>query len=211
MAAFITFEGPEGSGKTTVICAVKTYLAERYQIRVLTTREPGGNPIAEQIRNILQADSAVNMDARTEALLFAAARRQHLIETVQPALAAGEMVISDRYIDSSLAYQGGGRRLGVDAVLAVNQFATDNLMPELTIYLDLPVEVGLARIEAHRSYKVDRLDRETLDFHQRVRETYLNLLKRFPERIKKIDASQDLEDVIEDTKQLLDTVLEGKS
>ncbi|CAH1854983.1 dTMP kinase [Convivina intestini] len=210
-SVFISIEGPEGAGKTSLINALAPELRQNLKRPVLTTREPGGNPIAEGIRNMLAADTSVNMDARTEALLFAAARRQHLVETILPALAKDEIVLSDRYLDSSLAYQGGGRRLGVDDVLALNEFAIDHVLPDLTLYLDLPVEIGLERINQQRQSKIDRLDREKLDFHQRVRETYLSLLERFPDRIVKIDANQPLEQVIQAARVELSKVLEVES
>ncbi|CAH1853390.1 dTMP kinase [Convivina intestini] len=210
-SVFISFEGPEGAGKTSLINALAPELRQNLKRPVLTTREPGGNPIAEGIRNMLAADTSVNMDARTEALLFAAARRQHLVETILPALAKDEIVLSDRYLDSSLAYQGGGRRLGVDDVLALNEFAIDHVLPDLTLYLDLPVEIGLERINQQRQSKIDRLDREKLDFHQRVRQTYLSLLERFPDRIVKIDANQPLEQVIQAARVELSKVLEVES
>lgn len=210
-SVFISIEGPEGAGKTSLINALAPELRQNLKRPVLTTREPGGNPIAEGIRNMLAADTSVNMDARTEALLFAAARRQHLVETILPALAKNEIVLSDRYLDSSLAYQGGGRRLGVDDVLALNEFAIDHVLPDLTLYLDLPVEIGLERINQQRQSKIDRLDREKLDFHQRVRQTYLSLLERFPDRIVKIDANQPLEQVIQAARVELSKVLEVES
>lgn len=210
-SVFISIEGPEGAGKTSLINALAPELRQNLKRPVLTTREPGGNPIAEGIRNMLAADTSVNMDARTEALLFAAARRQHLVETILPALAKDEIVLSDRYLDSSLAYQGGGRRLGVDDVLALNEFAIDHVLPDLTLYLDLPVEIGLERINQQRQSKIDRLDREKLDFHQRVRQTYLSLLERFPDRIVKIDANQPLEQVIQAARVELSKVLEVES
>ncbi|CAH1851652.1 dTMP kinase [Convivina praedatoris] len=210
-SVFISIEGPEGAGKTSLINALAPELRQNLKRSVLTTREPGGNPIAEGIRNMLAADTSVNMDARTEALLFAAARRQHLVETILPALARNEIVLSDRYIDSSLAYQGGGRQLGVDDVLVLNEFAINHVLPDLTLYLDLPVEIGLERINQQRQNKIDRLDREKLDFHQRVRKTYLNLLERFPDRIVKIDANQPLDHVIQAAQVELNKILEVKS
>lgn len=145
------------------------------------------------------------MDPWTEALLYAASRREHLVQTVQPAIAAGKVVLSDRYLDSSLAYQGGGRELGVDRIAELNAFATQGQLPDLTIYLDLPVEVGLERIFANRKGKIDRLDEEELSFHQAVRQTYLELVEKSPERIKLVNANQDVQAVIEEVKQVLAT------
>ena len=197
---FISFEGPDGAGKTSVINAIYHDMTSRlgYQ-KVLLTREPGGNRISEQIRDVLFDDQNTNMDARTEALLFAAARRQHIVEDIEPALKAGKVVLSDRYIDSSVAYQGGGRHLGTDDIWELNQFAIHGLLPQLTIYLDIDSELGIQRINQHRSDQVNRLDREKLRFHRDVRASYLVLAQRHKERIVVIDASQPLADVISDT------------
>lgn len=201
---FISFEGPDGAGKTSVINAIHQQLAEQYgDEQVLLTREPGGNRISEQIREVLFDDQNTNMDARTEALLFAAARRQHIVEDIEPALKAGKIVLSDRYIDSSVAYQGGGRHLGNNDIWELNQFAIHGLLPDLTIYLDIDSELGLQRISQHRSNQVNRLDREKLRFHQDVRAAYLTLAQRHRDRIVTIDASQPLADVIQDTQQAI--------
>lgn len=200
---FITFEGPEGAGKTSVLQALVAELQPQLGDELVTTREPGGHPISEAIRAILQPAEDNGMDDRTEALLYTAARRQHLVSVILPALAAGKVVISDRYVDSSLAYQGGGRGLGVDQIWQINQFAIDGLMPDLTIYLDVPAEVGLARVMANRQDKIDRLDKESLEFHRAVRETYLALQRDFSDRIKLIDATQPLEQVIAATRTVL--------
>lgn len=202
-AKFISFEGPEGAGKTSVLQALIGELGPMLGDDLVTTREPGGNPIAEAIRAILQPEEDNGMDKRTEALLYAAARRQHLVETIQPALAAGKVVISDRYIDSSLAYQGGGRDLGVDRIWTLNQFATEGLLPDLTVYLDVPADIGLKRVMQHRQGKIDRLDKEDLSFHIKVRNTYLALRDQFPDRIQVIDATQPLETVITTTRALI--------
>ncbi|MGO1337648.1 MAG: dTMP kinase [Leuconostoc fallax] len=202
-AKFISFEGPEGAGKTSVLQALIEELRPMLGDELVTTREPGGNPIAEAIRAILQPEEDNGMDKRTEALLYAAARRQHLVETIQPALAAGKVVISDRYIDSSLAYQGGGRDLGVDRIWTLNQFATEGLLPDLTVYLDVPADIGLKRVMQHRQGKIDRLDKEDLSFHIKVRNTYLALRDQFPDRIQVIDATQPLETVITATRALI--------
>ena len=194
---FISFEGPDGAGKTSVISAIQEWLTQKYgKQTVLLTREPGGNRISEQIRQILFDDHNTNMDARTEALLFAAARRQHIVEDIEPALQVGKIVLSDRYVDSSVAYQGGGRHLGADDIWELNQFAIHGLLPDLTIYLDVPSELGLERISKHRQNQVNRLDREKLRFHQDVRNAYLTLAHRHQKRIQLIDASQSLPKVI---------------
>ncbi|AEJ31100.1 MULTISPECIES: dTMP kinase [Leuconostoc] len=200
---FITFEGPEGAGKTSVLNQLVAEFQQTLGDDLISTREPGGNPISEAIRAILQPEEDNGMDDRTEALLYTAARRQHLVETVLPALKAGKVVISDRYVDSSLAYQGGGRGLGVDHIWQINQFAIDGLLPDLTIYFDLPSELGLARVKANRQGKIDRLDKESLAFHQKVRETYLELQVKFSDRIKIVDATQSLDNVVDATRQLI--------
>ena len=200
---FITLEGPEGSGKTTAVNYAVSKLEEMgYQI--VRTREPGGTPIAEQIRNVILDKANTAMDKRTEALLYAASRRQHLVEKVWPALKEGKIVICDRYLDSSLAYQGGARGLGVDNVLNINMFATEGTFPDLTLLFDIEPEIGLARIAANANREVNRLDLEKLEFHKTVRNTFLELAKRYPERYIIIDASKAREDVAKDT---LDAIL----
>ena len=194
MSLFITLEGPEGSGKTSAIKIVKEQL-EKEGYQIVMTREPGGTPISEQIRNFILDKSNTAMDYRTEALLYAASRRQHLVEKVWPNVKEGKLVICDRYLDSSLAYQGYARGLGVEDILNVNMYATEGTFPDITLLFDLEPEVGLARINANSSREVNRLDLEKLDFHHRVRNGYLSLAKRFPDRFVIIDASKDLEEV----------------
>ncbi|KOS63026.1 dTMP kinase [Lysinibacillus agricola] len=199
---FITFEGPEGAGKTTVIQKIAERLTQE-NIDVLATREPGGIEIAEKIRTIILNPAHTAMDERTEALLYAAARSQHYFEKVRPALDAGKMVICDRFIDSSLAYQGYARGIGVDEVLSINEFAIGKKLPDVTILFDLAPEVGLARIHAHGEREVNRLDVESLAFHKKVREGYLQLVERYPERIHVVNADQNIERVVEDVWSLL--------
>ncbi|MDO7908549.1 dTMP kinase [Paenibacillus sp. JX-17] len=191
---FITFEGGEGAGKTTMLQRLAGYFEDQHLPYILT-REPGGIDISEQIRSIILNPAHTSMDGRTEALLYAAARRQHLVEKVEPALEEGSIVICDRFVDSSLVYQGFARGLGMEEVWSINQFAIDQRMPELTLYLDIEPEAGLARIAAHRGHEVDRLDMEGLDFHRKVREGYLLLASRYPERIKVVNADQSIEEV----------------
>ena len=199
---FITLEGPEGSGKTTAVeAAVKKLQEMGYEI--VRTREPGGTPISEQIRNVILDKSNTSMDGRTEALLYAASRRQHLVEKVWPAIKEGKIVICDRYLDSSLAYQGGARGLGIDEILNINLFATENTWPDLTLLFDIKPEIGLARISANADREVNRLDLEKIDFHNKVRESFLLLAKRYPERYVIIDASQDRETVAKDTMEAI--------
>ncbi|WP_441794647.1 dTMP kinase [Limosilactobacillus reuteri] len=198
---FISFEGPDGAGKTSVIQQIQQQLEDQLGTeKVMYTREPGGNKISEQIRQVLFDGQNTDMDGRTEALLFAAARRQHIVSEIIPWLKAGKVILCDRFVDSSIAYQGAGRGLGEKEIWQINQFAIDGLMPSLTIYLDIESEIGLRRIAEHRSNQINRLDKEKLAFHQTVRQSYLKLYKNYPERIKLIDASQPLEKVIEDVK-----------
>ena len=195
---FITFEGPEGSGKTTVSNIIEKRL-EKIGYSVVHTREPGGTPIAEQIRNIILDKVNTKLDARAEALLYAASRRQHLVEKVWPALKEGKIVICDRYIDSSLAYQGGARELGVDNVLNINMFATEGTFPDMTLLFDIKPEDGLNRIAINANREVNRLDLEKIEFHKSVRETFLKLASQYKERYVIIDASKPLEEVVENT------------
>ena len=195
---FITLEGPEGSGKTTAVDYAVSKL-EEMGYKIVRTREPGGTPIAEQIRNVILDKANTAMDERTEALLYAASRRQHLVEKVWPALKEGKIVICDRYLDSSLAYQGGARGLGVENILNVNNFATEGTFPDLTLLFDIDPKVGLARIAANANREFNRLDLEKLDFHNKVRNTFLELAKRYPERFIVIDASKSREEVADAT------------
>ena len=197
MSKFITFEGGEGSGKTTVIKEVAKRL-ESENHKIVLTREPGGTPIAEEIRNVILDKKNTNMDPRTEALLYAASRRQHLVEKIWPALKRGEIVFCDRYLDSSLAYQGGARGLGIDEVLSINMFATEGSYPDLTLLFDIEPELGLKRISANSNREVNRLDLEKLDFHKKVREYFHLLAKKYPNRYVIIDASKPLNEVVED-------------
>lgn len=178
-----------------MIGRIGSYFEER-GIPYVVTREPGGIEIAEKIRSIILDPLHTAMDARTEALLYAAARSQHLAEKVEPALRAGKAVICDRFVDSSLVYQGYARGLGIENVWAINRFAIGDLMPDVTLYLDIEPEVGLGRIDAHDGREVNRLDLENLEFHRKVREGYFLLKEQFPERIRVIDASMKQEDVL---------------
>lgn len=197
---FITFEGNDGCGKTTISSRIyETLKAEGYD--VIFTREPGGISISEQIRSVLLDPKNTTMDGRTEALLYAAARRQHLVEKVIPALEEGKIVLCDRFIDSSLAYQGVARGLGIDEVYTVNEFAIDSHMPDATIFLKVDAEVGMARI-ASRGEK-DRLDEEGEKFHRLVAQGYDEVLKRYQNRIHVIDAEQEVDQVFEDTYRLI--------
>nr|WP_263314370.1 dTMP kinase [Mammaliicoccus sp. Marseille-Q6498] len=203
MGQFITFEGPEGSGKTTVIHKIHERLNKDYD--VLMTREPGGIKISEAIRALL-LDSDDEMDERTEALLFAAARRQHLVEKILPQLNNGGIVLCDRFVDSSLSYQGYAREIGVEEVKAINEFAIENLYPDLTLYFDVPAEVGLNRIKDNQR-DANRLDKEKIEFHHKVTDGYQKLIAEYPDRIKVIDATQPLEKVVEDAYSMITNFL----
>lgn len=203
---FITFEGGEGSGKSTAIERLGEKLRSLGK-KVVITREPGGTPISEEIRSVILDKANTGMDPWTEALLYAASRRQHVKEKIEPALEEGAIVISDRYVDSSLAYQGGARGLGIDKVLLLNQFALDGVMPDLTIYFDLAPETGLGRIRKNESREVNRLDLERISFHEKVRESFLALKDMFPERIKIIDANLTPDQVFQEIWDLVSVLL----
>jgi dTMP kinase len=203
---FITLEGPEGAGKTTIIDMLLNYYQEQEK-QIIKTREPGGIPISEKIRSIILDPKHTEMDARTEALLYAAARRQHLVEKVIPALNSGAIILCDRFIDSSLAYQGFARGIDMDEIWEINQFAIGDVMPELTIYFDLDPRVGLARINTTSDREINRLDLEKIEFHELVQEGYYKVIEKFPERIVKVDASKPLEQVFQDTVEIINQFL----
>lgn len=208
MKGFITFEGGECSGKTTIINAI-CKLFEEKKIDYITTREPGGIMIAEKIRDIILDPNNTDMTPECEALLYAASRMQHLSQKVIPAIKNNKIVLCDRFLDSSLAYQGYARGLGIDKVLNANAFAL-NYLPELTIFIDVTPEVALKRIEnKDRNGKKDRLDLESINFHKRVYNGYHKLLERYPDRIVRIDGNNPLEKVIEDCVKVIFKYLEG--
>ncbi|MFD1204512.1 MULTISPECIES: dTMP kinase [Sporosarcina] len=203
---FITFEGPDGAGKTTVLGEIVKRLEEK-GVSVVATREPGGIRIAEKIRNVILDNEHQEMDSRTEALLYAAARRQHLAEKVLPALQEGKIVLCDRFVDSSLAYQGMGRGLGMDEVMSINAFAIDGTMPDLTIYFDITPEEGLQRIGKNEAREQNRLDNESMRFHKNVYEGYQKLLKQYPKRIISVDATKPLLEVTENVWKIISAQL----
>jgi len=190
---FITLEGPEGSGKSTQIVRLARKL-KALGIAVYCTREPGGTPAGDAIRHLLQhAKEGEDLCPEAELLLFAASRAQHVRQVILPRLARGEWVISDRFADSTTAYQGYARELGVDTVLRVNRFAVGQATPSLTLLIDIDVRAGFRRIRgrnAHAAQGRDRIERETVVFHDCVRRGYLALARRFPDRIKRIDGNQ---------------------
>ena len=204
---FITFEGPDGSGKTTVSTGVYNKLKEE-GYDVIYTREPGGIDIAEQIRSVILDPNNTAMDARTEALLYAASRRQHLVEKVLPALERGAIVLCDRFIDSSLAYQGCGRHLGIQEVYDINQFAIEGHMPDKTIFLNVSPEVGLERVNANRSF-VDRMELESMQFHQDVYNGYQKVVEMYKDRMIIIDSSRTSDVVIAEAYDKVMEIING--
>lgn len=191
----ISFEGSEGSGKSTQIAR----LAARLQAlgrEVLATREPGGTEIGEQIRNIIVHNSKGDeMCAETELLLFAAARAQLVREVIVPALGRGAVVLSDRYLDSSTVYQGIARNLALDPVDRINRFAVGDVMPDLTVVIDVPTEVSLARIRQRASDLPDRMERQNIEFYRKVREGYLLLARQWPARVVVVEGTQSAESI----------------
>lgn len=190
----ITLEGNDGSGKSSVIEAIRKTLEEK-GYPVVYTREPGGSQIAENIRKVILDVKNTGMDARTEALLYAASRREHIEKTIRPALQAGQIVLCDRFIDSSLAYQGYARGLGIDEVYNMNLYATEGLLPDLTILICVKPEIGIARITQNHRGELDRLESEKMEFHQKVYQGYLAVQKKFPSRIQMIDGEKTKEEV----------------
>ena len=203
---FITFEGPDGSGKSTVIKAVyERLINDGYS--VILTREPGGTPIAEKIRDVILDNSNTALDARTEALLYAASRRQHLVEKIWPAIKEGKIVLCDRFLDSSLAYQGEGRKLGIENILNVNLFATENTYPDLTLFFNISPEEGLKRVSKDKKRVADRLDNENANFHQEVYNGFLKVNSMYKDRIQVIDATKSLNEVIENAYKIIKSKL----
>lgn len=198
---FVTIEGGEGCGKTSIIKLLCNDL-NKAQIKNLPSREPGGSKISEEIRNVILNVKNTAMDYMTEALLYAASRRQHLEEIVKPAIHEGYLVICDRYIDSSLAYQGYARGLGIEKVYNINMYATGGFLPDLTILIDEPSEIGLARIQKNNR-DMDRLDLEKKTFHENVRAGYLEVAKMFPERIVIVNGDDTLENVYNNIKKII--------
>jgi dTMP kinase len=186
---FISFEGGEGAGKSTQSNLLKDWF-EKKGFKVLLTREPGGTKLGNQLRSILLANETGEISPRAEALMYAADRAHHVYSIVRPALNNGEVVITDRYLDSSIAYQGAGRILLPTEVARISRWATESLTPTLTIILDLPANIGLSRLKG-----ADRLESEPVIFHERVRQEYLNLANTDPERYLVVDATQNVETI----------------
>ena len=192
---FITFEGGEGCGKSTQIAALKARLEDMGKT-VVQTREPGGTALGESVRNLLQYDDAgQGMSPEAELLLFAASRAQHVRELIVPAIAEGQIVLCDRFLDSTTVYQGVARAIDSKKVDTVNQFAIGDTMPDLTILIDLPPEIGLARVHARSDGKLDRMENEAIEFFQAVRQGYLDLAKSEPKRFLVLDGCQSVEEL----------------
>lgn len=198
---FITFEGGEGAGKSSNMAFVADWLRAR-GVDVVCSREPGGTALAEQIRELLLAPAQGDMSDGAELLLIFAARAQHLAEKIQPALAAGSWVLCDRFTDATYAYQGGGRGLSVDKIARLEQLVQDDLRPDLTLLLDLPVAVGMQR--AGKRGDLDRIEQQSLDFFERIRTTYLQRAADAPERVAVVDASCELEAVQQQLQRVLE-------
>ena len=206
---FITFEGNDGSGKSSVIETIKKELISR-GYNVLYSREPGGSKIAEKIREVILDVDNVGMDDKTESLLYAASRREHIVKTLLPALNEGKIVLCDRYLDSSLAYQGYARGIGIDEVYRMNTYATDNLLPDLTLLICVKPEVGFERIKKKQRGALDRLEIEKMEFHKKVYEGYLEVQKKFPHRIIIINGEASKEQVRKDALEVVIKFLEEK-
>lgn len=187
---FITLEGTDGAGKSTQMKYLKDFFENR-GYSVCLTREPGGTKISEKIRELILDNANQEMEEKSEALLYAAARAQHVHQVILPALKEGKVVLCDRFVDSSIVYQGKARNIGMESVEAINHFATGGLSPNLTLWFDLPPEEGLKRVAA--SGKVDRLEQETIEFHQKVYEGYGELQRKYPHRIKAVDGTQSID------------------
>ena len=210
MALFITFEGVEGSGKTTQIRRLKTYLA-RKGIPCMVTREPGGTRIGDQVRRILLNPDHKGLDPLAELFLYEAARAQHIKEFIKPLLKKKGVILCDRFADASVAYQGEGRRLGVKLVERLNQLATDGLKPDVTFLLDCPTGVGLKRAirrnEVLKQEKEGRFEKEKIQFHNRVRKGYLSLARKEPRRVKVIDTRKGEDMVFEEIRGIIEKII----
>lgn len=204
---FITIEGTDGSGKSTQIELLMDYLRKK-GADVIFTREPGGTQISEKIREIILDVDNSEMTGITEALLYAAARSQHVEEKIIPALEAGKIIICDRFVDSSIAYQGAARGLGAEKIMGINEAALHGIMPDMTLFFDLSPEKGILRKKNERA--LDRLEKEKMDFHEKVYEGYKNLCKKYPERIKPIDADRSIDEVHSEVIVVIDGLLKGK-
>ena len=216
---FISFEGPDGSGKSVIINKVYEWLVNKVNntdfqyTSVIKTREPGGlnSPLAEKIRNLVLNETELAIPAQTEALLFAASRSAHVIQTIQPNLNNNAIVLSDRYVDSSIVYQGYVRQLGVDNIWKINEFAMNNILPDLTILLMVDAEIGLKRI-AENNRETNRLDKEGLEFHKQVQKYYQEIKDNDKNnRIVIVDANQSIEEVFSDVKNIIEKLIYARN
>lgn len=203
----ISLEGPDGAGKSTTLKEVLKQIGPKLTTQYIEVREPGGSKISEKIRQIILDPHNQKMDDRTEALLYAASRSQLMAEVVIPALKAGKLVISDRFVDSSLVYQGAGRDLGMEKVKQINDFATRTIEPDLTLFFDLDPKIGLARIQKLRPDHEDRLEQEKIAFHEKVYQGYQKLADLYPQRIVRINANQDVNLVVDETIKAIENKL----
>jgi dTMP kinase len=201
---FITLEGPDGSGKSTIIKLIGDYMKEK-GIDFIVTREPGGTKIGEKIRSIILDNENISMGPETEALLYAAARSQHVHEKIIPALNEGKVVFSDRFILSSLAYQGVGRQLGIERVKSINDFGLRGIYPDLILFFHIDPELTLQR----KTLKMggDRLEQEGNEFHKRVYDGYMELIKMYPENVKIIDATKSIDEVLNQSIEEIEKLL----
>ena len=211
MGYFITIEGGEGSGKTSVLQEVIKLLNNDGYTNIVTSREPGGIKIATQIREVLLDKSNTSMDALTETFLFAASRRQHIVEKVLPELNNGAIFICDRFVDSSYVYQGIAGKVGLDRVVEINEIATMGCKPDLTILFDLDPRIGLERINKNKDREVNRLDLASIEYHDKVRAGYKQVAEMFKDRIVVVDASKSFEQVINDVYNIVKAKLEEQN
>lgn len=206
LGKFIVVEGMEGCGKTTNMQFIQTYLAA-HQIPLVVTREPGGTPLAEEIRTLLLVNRDENVSEEAELLLMFAARAQHLAQKIKPALSDNQWVLCDRFTDATYAYQGGGRQLSQQTIAALETLVQKELRPDLIIILDVPVEKGLER--AAQRGNLDRFEQEQKDFFERVRDVYLKRAQKHPNRYKIVDASLPIEEVQKNIQQVLNQFIQG--
>ena len=204
---FITFEGPEGSGKTTQIALLKQYLCKR-GFSVLTTREPGGEKVAEKIRRILLSPQ-YSLEPLAELFLYASSRIQHVEKVIRPALRKGKIVLSDRFCDATLAYQGYGRKLSREFIKKINRLSTGGLKPDITILLDIEARLGLKKARHIKKFSnsVDRIEKESLTFHRRVRQGYLKLAQKEPKRIKVVKVKKEIKETQAEIRKIVSNVI----
>jgi len=204
---FITFEGGEGTGKSTQIRLLERYLQAKGH-EVVLSWEPGGTPLGEKIRSLLIDPNSGKIDYKAEALLYAAARAEHADKVIRPALAAGAIVLCDRYIDASKAYQGWGRKIGLQSVESLSEWATDGLFPDHTLLFDLDPKLGMKRVIKRQDGKLDRLEQEKMNFHESIRAAYLHMAKNKPKRYTIIDSNQEIDEISQKIEKIIDGLME---